>query len=456
MNVTFRSVFTGLLAIMCFQFGFAQSDTSFTIIGKTSYTIQLETGKRALRNHDYLKAIQTFRTLASKNPTDAKTQFWLAKTHFVFKNYGFGKQYLEKAMELDSTGISSEALFLTAQNEHHLGNLDKAIENYELCMQSFSKKELKDFDVQRYLEISKTALEISKQEKFAERQAISFGDINTGFDDYAPVLTEDGAYLYFTSRRSSTTGGMQNPYDGQYFEDIYVANWSREDNAWDSVTNQGFLQKVNKNGFESLSWIDPTQKLAYITLNNEAIGTGIKTKSSDIFEIYWTEDEEWSKPKKTKTSVLNSSSFDAGATITADGSTMYFASDRNLDKGSDIYMSKKVNDKWTTPVVLPENINTKGNETTPFITSDGQYLFFSSNEHAGMGDYDIFYSKNLGNNKWSNPINVGPSVNSTNDDTHFQYYPTLKKAFFASRVNKNMKSDMDIFEIDMSNFKFVE
>lgn len=444
-----------ILFILVFQNIKAQSDTSFTIIGKSKYAIQLEIGKKALRDHDYLKAIQTFRALANKNPDDAKSQFWLAKTHYVFKNYGFSKKYAETALSLDSTTISNEVYYLFAENEFHLGNIEKAIEWYELCKQRFSAKELKAFDIENQLRKAMYSLELSKKEKFAERMIINNPDINSGFDDYAPILTADGMNLYITSRRSNTTGGLQNPYDGQYFEDIYLVNWDEEYKGWDSITNIGILQKVNGAGFESLSWISADQQTAYITLNNEAVG-GIKTRSSDIFEITMTDKEVWGKPKKVRTSILNSSSFDAGATITADGNTLYFISDRNLSNGSDIYVSKKVNEKWTTPVTLPSNINTKGNETTPFITPDGQYLFFSSNEHPGMGGYDIFYTKNLGNGKWSNPVNLGPSVNSTNDDTHFQYYPKLHKALFASRVNKNMKSDMDIFEIDMTDFSFDE
>ena len=73
-----------------------------------------------------------------------------------------------------------------------------------------------------------------------------------------------------------------------------------------------------------------------------------------------------------------------------------------------------------------------------------------------MGGYDIFVSKNLGSNNWTKPVNLGPTINSVNNDTHFQYYPHLKKALFASQVVSGMKSNFDIFEIDMTDFDLLK
>jgi hypothetical protein len=91
-------------------------------------------------------------------------------------------------------------------------------------------------------------------------------------------------------------------------------------------------------------------------------------------------------------------------------------------------------------------------ETTPFISSDGQFLFFSSDGHKGMGGYDIYVSENLGKT-WSKPVNLGPAVNSTNDDTHFILYKEYKKAIFSSLAADKLKSSIDIFEIDLDAYQ---
>jgi hypothetical protein len=69
-----------------------------------------------------------------------------------------------------------------------------------------------------------------------------------------------------------------------------------------------------------------------------------------------------------------------------------------------------------------------------------------------MGGYDVFVVENLGST-WGTPINLGSEVNSVNNDTHFQYYPQLKKAVLSSFEIIGQKSSMDVYELDFSTFK---
>ena len=71
---------------------------------------------------------------------------------------------------------------------------------------------------------------------------------------------------------------------------------------------------------------------------------------------------------------------------------------------------------------LSKNINSLENETTPYLTSDGKYLFFSSDGLPGYGGYDIYYCENI-EGVWSAPKNLGLAINSANNDTHFQFNP---------------------------------
>jgi hypothetical protein len=94
------------------------------------------------------------------------------------------------------------------------------------------------------------------------------------------------------------------------------------------------------------------------------------------------------------------------------------------------------------------NVNTKRRETTPYLTSDGKYLFFSSDGHKGMGGYDVYVSQNLGAG-WTTPINLGSSINTVNDDTHFQYYTELKRAMMAGITLDEMQCNYNIYEVDL-------
>ncbi|MBN9293985.1 MAG: PD40 domain-containing protein [Flavobacteriia bacterium] len=434
---------------------FSQGDSTITFFDKSAALLQLEQGKTLLNDNNYLKAIQTFRNAAAKDPYSWKPLFWLAKTHYKLNNFGYSLDYTKKAWAKDSVSIDKEIYLLFAESYHRLGELEQAISYYETCLRVFNKRDADALEIEKKYNQAVYASEAAMKPLFAEKKLVS-GEVNSGHNDYGPVLSQDGKTLYFTSRRNNTTGGGQNPYDELFYEDIYVAKWNEEDKIWDSVTNLEILDRVNGNGFESMSWLSPDGLKAYITINNEAVDEKIETSSSDIFEINFSSKGKWNAPKTISAQGINSSGFDACATITADGNTMYFVSDRNLKKGSDIYMAQKNGKSWGLPIALSDTVNTAGNETTPYITPDGKYLFFSSDTHKGMGGYDIFVSKNLGSNNWTKPVNLGAAINSVNNDTHFQYYPALKLAMFASLVKAGLKSSMDIFEIDMKDFNLPE
>ena len=89
--------------------------------------------------------------------------------------------------------------------------------------------------------------------------------MNSGFDDYNVLLTNGGKTMYFTSRRSNTTGGGLNPDDQLFFEDIYKVEWNAATGEWEGITNQ--LDKMNSDGFESLHYISSDTLSGIITWN---------------------------------------------------------------------------------------------------------------------------------------------------------------------------------------------
>jgi Tol biopolymer transport system component len=109
-------------------------------------------------------------------------------------------------------------------------------------------------------------------------------------------------------------------------------------------------------------------------------------------------------------------------------------------------MAKKINGIWQPEIqVLPQGINTEGRETTPFVSPDGQFLFFASDGHLGMGGYDIFYCKRE-KQGWSAPKNLGAVVNSTLDDTHLQISADGQKVIWASVSEIDFLFSYNLFE----------
>lgn len=140
--------------------------------------------------------------------------------------------------------------------------------------------------------------------------------------------------------------------------------------------------------------------------------------------------------------------------ISLDGNTLYFVSDRSGGfGGSDIYVVKKENGKWTAPKNLGSEINTPQNETYPFIASDNT-LYFSSNGREGLGGYDI-YKSTIENGKWLKAENLNTPINTNANDFAFVLDSANKAGYFSSdRTGGKGKSDIYKFNFDATKLSY--
>jgi hypothetical protein len=133
-------------------------------------------------------------------------------------------------------------------------------------------------------------------------------------------------------------------------------------------------------------------------------------------------------------------------TLSSDGNFMIFASDKTGSFGGmDLYISRKADEKWSSPQNLGKSINTSGNEFFPFLDSQNN-LYFSSDGLPGFGGYDIFTCKFNGTD-WGKPINLTKRINSINDDIAFTINRLDGKIAFFSRRLKSGNEDMQLFRI---------
>jgi outer membrane protein OmpA-like peptidoglycan-associated protein len=122
--------------------------------------------------------------------------------------------------------------------------------------------------------------------------------------------------------------------------------------------------------------------------------------------------------------------------ISPDGNTLYFVSDmKGGYGGTDLYRSIRKENSWSAPENLGPDINTNGNESFPFIDSQG-HLFFSSDGRVGMGKLDIYRVSNKGRGRY-NVENMGYPINSSEDDFGYSCDSSQNAGFFSSnRVGK--------------------
>ncbi len=176
----------------------------------------------------------------------------------------------------------------------------------------------------------------------------------------------------------------------------------------------------------------------------------VRSSKSDKGDIYFSRynGQIWSKAEKMGKNI-NTAKDEAHASFSPDGQTLLLASDRRGGFGGlDIYACKKGPDgEWGEPENLGPAINTSEDETSAFLVNNGQTLFFSSKGHFNMGGYDIFYSNRQTSGGWGEAKNIGFPLNTTNDNAFFQ--PTMlgKTGYVSLFQNTGTVSKKEIYHI---------
>ncbi len=249
---------------------------------------------------------------------------------------------------------------------------------------------------------------------------------NSSDDDFAPVVLRGGQTLIFTSARS----GEQRIWRAE-----------RGSGGWDMpVAAAPTLDAAKHIGAATLT-PDGTFMIfaAYDWDDVDSLRGYGRTDlySAELVRGIWTN-------VKNLGPEVNSSYWDSQPTLSVDGRTLFFASDRPGGKGgTDIYVTTRTASGWTRPVNLGDPINTQFDEMSPSIAPDNKSLFFSSNGHGGAGGFDLFVAKggSLRGTGWTQIENMGLPINSAANDHYFISIPNSQNSYFAS----DRSGDLDIY-----------
>ncbi len=162
------------------------------------------------------------------------------------------------------------------------------------------------------------------------------------------------------------------------------------------------------------------------------VGFGTKTNHEDIFVSTWT-GSDWGLPVGISPNV-NSPFGEAAATISTDGRKLFLTICKHPNNygGCDIWTTFKIGDIWLDPQNIGAPINSPAKETAPCLSSDGRSLYFVSDRKGGFGQLDIWVSHLQDNGKWSEPENLGPNINTPQDELRPFIHPDNKTLYFSS------------------------
>jgi len=260
--------------------------------------------------------------------------------------------------------------------------------------------------------------------------------VNSEYSEYWPALSVDEKMLMFTVM---LPGNTQAGEDADMLQEDFFYSLSSED-SWEARKNAGApLNTSDNEGAQSLT---ADGRTLWFTACNRQYGQGM----CDLYYSTW-EGDRWSSPNNAG-STLNSRYSEKHPSISADGRILYFTSDRPGGKGSyDIWVSEKIDGRWSVPVNLGDSVNTPGLEQSPFIHPDQQSLYFSSTGWPGMGQGDLFLTRMHPDSGWTSPENLGYPINTYNDEIGLSLNARGNRAYFASNRGEGMDTDIYSFEM---------
>lgn len=374
-----------------------------------------------IANEQYVQA-------AELDPTNIEANYMAGRTYLETNSKASSSKYLLRVYEINPK-YKYNILYLIGQGFQYGMEFEKAIEYYNKYLQHTqqnAKRSGEDFtsptEVQRRLYECQNGIEFvnAPRDYIIENMGPS---INSEWDDFAPVVTADESFLAFTTRRQDGNTNEDVFDDMLYYEDVFYS--TKTGNKWQYAQNIGPPVNIMYHSSNLAISADGSQLYLYKSQNG-----------GDIFLSEMNPDRSWSEPVALNENI-NSTFSENSASISPDGNTLYFSSDRPItaDKEDlDIYYSKKDRKgEWGPAKNIGSVINTKFDEDGAFIDYDGKTLYFSSKGHKGMGGYDIYKTiYNEETDEWSEPINLGYPMNSPDNDIYFVSTRDGKRGYFAS------------------------
>lgn len=259
--------------------------------------------------------------------------------------------------------------------------------------------------------------------------------INTIYPELHPFISADTQELYFTR--------MVNNVDMDCFKTTQDSCGCEK---WFSGGNLG--SPTNTPDHEAAQYVSADgHYLFYMRCDNRS-ENGWDQGGCDLYMAY-TSDTGWSTGQSFG-ATINTPAYEGMPCLSPDNRDLYFVSNRDGGYGGlDIWVSRFEDGLWQLPRNLGPNINTPGDEISPYIHIDNRTLYYSSDGHPGLGGADLYYSRRMNDTLWSDPINMGYPINTTGNEKSISVTIDGKHAYLASDRD-SLEGNYDIYETDLA------
>jgi outer membrane protein OmpA-like peptidoglycan-associated protein len=422
-NCFFCTIGCLLLALPCLLHVEGQTPSSASKKAVNAYNTALEQYQR----RQYMEAIAHLNAAVKADPLFYEAYMLTAECYLDTED-----QPKAKAAFLQCTALKPDAF---PPVYYSLADICFEQEEYEEASRYLEKYLAYDKQKPALREKANKLLANSRFAADAVAHPMPFQPENIGldfdFDQYWPSLSVDEQTLIFTALIPKDA---TNPdVTGNRHEDFFVSDFQAE-RRWTKPQNLGSPPNTDDN--EGAQTITADAAKMFFTACNRPDGKG-------GCDIYYSEKRNglWTRPRNIGAPV-NTSAKETQPSISADGRTLYFVSTQKGGKGGQDIWKSELNEQnqWGKPVNLAE-LNTSGDESSPFIHFDNHTLYFASDGHPGMGHFDLFVSRKDTTDKWTKPVNLGYPINSKHNEEGMIVNARGDRAYYSSdRTERNIRN----------------
>ena len=402
-------------------------------------------GEYYFKAEKYNRALDYLLRYQKAKPGDDDIVLKLGISFYHTNKIKEAKKYLGYLVNSEG-GADEEAYYFMAKTLHADLNFKEAISYYKAYLKKSKLKDHERLAIKDAIRRCATGLKVV----YIPQKAIveNLGDkVNTPMDEFGPILSPNYSdRMYFSSTRIGNVGGIRDE-DGMV--DRKLGDYSSDmyftqliNGEWSQTTAMNNL--LNSPRHDIILDFNSNGKVLFFY-------KGFNQFSGEIFVDTFKVGQEQNLYPPKFISPMIAENGDGQPFFVKDSILLFSSYRAGGYGGSDLYICAYSQGRWTTPENLGPTINSSYDETTPFLAMDGRTLYFSSNNRKSIGGLDIFKSTfDDRKQSWGEPVNLGLPINSAADDAHFRMAPDGLKAFCSSGRKESM-GGRDLFIIYFNN-----